>query len=255
MAQAWRLLVFFQHPKPAAFNGIAAIYFLSALAKYIPSNVMHFAARHFMCRKFNLSQKEILFSNILEICMVLTTAIMLIGSFALLNLASLPEMFRQNQQMIKRLIVAFSVGIVISATIFLWQKIKTIKSGRNNLFLKIASIFSLYLCFFMATGLVFCVQFLTMDIGISVTLDIVAKFIFCYIFAWTLGFVTPGAPGGLGIREAVMISILKPITGPDIAILGAVLFRLSTLLGEFFGYLFAKIVQQSETAPDKSSGI
>lgn len=244
LAGAWRILVFLRHPKPAAFSPVASVYFLSALAKYIPSNVMHFAARHFLCRKFNLSQKEVLFSNILEICLVLTAAIGLVGVFVFLKLVSLPEVFNGNQQIIQRLIVALCIGIVISMTIFIWQKMKIIKSGQHDLFLKIAFVFGIYLFFFLIAGLVFWLQFLAMDIGMPLAPDIVAKYVFCYIFAWTLGFVTPGVPGGLGVREAVMVSILEPIIGPDIAVIGAVLFRISTLLGEFFGYLFAKAVQR-----------
>jgi uncharacterized membrane protein YbhN (UPF0104 family) len=50
--------------------------------------------------------------------------------------------------------------------------------------------------------------------------------------AWLCGFVVPGAPGGLGIREAVLTLLLTPLTGADTALLAALAFRAVTLLGD-----------------------
>lgn len=55
--------------------------------------------------------------------------------------------------------------------------------------------------------------------------------------AWTAGFPTPGAPGGLCVREAVLPALPGPVTG-DAA---ALAWRLATLGGElvYFGSSFA----------------
>jgi glycosyltransferase 2 family protein len=50
--------------------------------------------------------------------------------------------------------------------------------------------------------------------------------------AWVVGYVVPGAPGGLGVREAMMVVLLAPLTGEAVATGLAVSMRLTTLLGD-----------------------
>lgn len=54
--------------------------------------------------------------------------------------------------------------------------------------------------------------------------------------AWVAGFITPGAPAGLGVREAVLVGGLKPIVGPGLAFGLPVLFRLVTTAGDGLGF-------------------
>ena len=50
--------------------------------------------------------------------------------------------------------------------------------------------------------------------------------------AWVAGFVTPGAPAGLGVREAVLAGGLRPLYGPDVALALPLLFRMVTVTGD-----------------------
>lgn len=47
-----------------------------------------------------------------------------------------------------------------------------------------------------------------------------------FSMAWLAGFVTPGAPAGLGIREAVILAFLAPVFGGGAALSVSVLHRL-----------------------------
>jgi len=240
-AQAWRLLVFFQRPEPLPFRDVAGIYFLAALAKYIPSNVMHFAARHVICKKYNISQKEILFSNILEVCLILVAAVILIISFVALNMASMPESVTADRHMLRRLTLIIGAVLLLIAGLIIYWQIKSVSSHRAHRTGRLAVIIGLYLTFLLLMGLVFYCQFMSMGLNLSFGFDTAIRFIFCYILSWTLGFITPGSPAGLGVREAVITSMLTAAIGSDLAVIGAVLFRLSSLLGEFLGYLYARL--------------
>lgn len=48
--------------------------------------------------------------------------------------------------------------------------------------------------------------------------------------AWLAGFVTPGAPAGIGLREGILIASLSPMIGAGSAITAALLHRLVTAL-------------------------
>ena len=51
-------------------------------------------------------------------------------------------------------------------------------------------------------------------------------------FAWLAGFIIPGAPGGIGVREAVLIFFVTPIIGEPQSIAVAIALRFVTLLGD-----------------------
>jgi hypothetical protein len=50
--------------------------------------------------------------------------------------------------------------------------------------------------------------------------------------SWLAGFVTPGAPAGIGIRESVLILALAPYIDAKSATLVAMAFRLVTISGD-----------------------
>jgi hypothetical protein len=53
-----------------------------------------------------------------------------------------------------------------------------------------------------------------------------------YALAWMIGFVTPLAPGGLGVREAVLTSFLAPIYGVGAAAVIALGLRVVHIVGD-----------------------
>ena len=55
--------------------------------------------------------------------------------------------------------------------------------------------------------------------------------------AWLAGYATPGAPGGLGVREAVLVAVLTAADAGALAILAAALHRLVTTVGDLVCFL------------------
>jgi uncharacterized membrane protein YbhN (UPF0104 family) len=100
----------------------------------------------------------------------------------------------------------------------------------------------LYEIFLLVAGflLVATVWYVSGITGESQTLAIVGTF----AVSWVAGLLTPGAPAGVGIREAVMILALKTLVGEPEAVATALLFRLITTIGDvlFFltSYAFAR---------------
>lgn len=58
-----------------------------------------------------------------------------------------------------------------------------------------------------------------------------------FALSWVAGFVTPGAPGGLGVREALLVAGTTPFYGPGTALSTALAFRLVTVLGDGLAFL------------------
>ena len=66
--------------------------------------------------------------------------------------------------------------------------------------------------------------------------------------AWVAGFVTPGAPAGLGVREAVLAGGLRPIYGPEVALALPLLFRMVTVTGDGVAFALGTLLRRSGLA-------
>jgi glycosyltransferase 2 family protein len=63
-----------------------------------------------------------------------------------------------------------------------------------------------------------------------------------FALAWVVGFFTPGAPAGLGVREGIMLGLLQSTyTRPD-ALLIIIALRLATTIGDILCFLAGSLV-------------
>ena len=84
-------------------------------------------------------------------------------------------------------------------------------------------------------------------LGLSLTLQAWALFgvetpnfvAFTLLFAaaWVVGYVVPGAPGGLGVREGMMVLLFTPVVGAGAAVGLGITTRLLTVVGDGLGFL------------------
>jgi uncharacterized membrane protein YbhN (UPF0104 family) len=58
-----------------------------------------------------------------------------------------------------------------------------------------------------------------------------------FSLAWVAGYLTPGAPGGLGIREAMMVLLLPPVVGTGAAVGLGITLRIATTVGDATAFL------------------
>ena len=64
-----------------------------------------------------------------------------------------------------------------------------------------------------------------------------ARVVPAFALSWVAGFVTPGAPAGLGVREALLVGGTAPLYGPGTALSAALALRLVTVLGDGLAFL------------------
>jgi uncharacterized membrane protein YbhN (UPF0104 family) len=68
------------------------------------------------------------------------------------------------------------------------------------------------------------------------------RFSWGYSLAWLAGFIVPGAPGGIGIREAVFIALFGRELGEGTAAGLAVLLRVITSVGDVMTFGIAYVL-------------
>lgn len=78
-------------------------------------------------------------------------------------------------------------------------------------------------------------------------------FIGIYAMSWVAGFIVPGAPAGLGVREAIMLAVLGPMFGPGVAIGLSIAARLVTTLGDLIAFLLATLLGSHLASPPQGS--
>ncbi|MCL2397230.1 MAG: hypothetical protein FWC93_04110 [Defluviitaleaceae bacterium] len=81
-----------------------------------------------------------------------------------------------------------------------------------------------------------------MILGQSVTPSLAAAVVGLYLLAWLAGFLTPGAPSGLGIREAVALMFMGNLVDCEVVLLSAIVtHRVVHAVGDVFAYCVAGV--------------
>jgi|GEM_PF-2818468 len=65
-----------------------------------------------------------------------------------------------------------------------------------------------------------------------------------FSIAWIAGYIVPGAPAGLGIREAIMVILLAPNFGTSVAIGLSITLRITTSLGDGLAFLIGVLFKR-----------
>jgi uncharacterized membrane protein YbhN (UPF0104 family) len=243
---AWKMTLSFIHKGKISFQEIISVYVKANIGKYLPGNVMHFAGRNILAGKLGFKQLDIAFCSIVEIVMLIFTACFL----------SIILAMQSFQMVIKNLygkINPFYVfGILIILFIFIavaiWLFIK--KSGfidkykhlfTRNFLKLLCKLFCIYSVTLIIPG-IFLVLIFTFALGCNLSLQTTMIIIAAYTISWVAGFIVPGAPGGIGVRESILLLILSPFYANDIILLAAILHRISSILGDIIAFVIEPII-------------
>lgn len=220
LASAWQhLLMFFG----AKINWFLAtkIYALSQIAKYIPGNIVHLAGRQAIGVAENIPGGPLLKSTFSELALIAFSG-------TLFSILLTPLLFPPIGTMYA---VALSFLLIIVAGYLL-----TMIFNRQ-----ITISFFYHVGFLLLSGIIF-LFIMILVLGISTTSDIGFEIIIgAYVISWLVGFVTPGAPAGVGIRELVLIYLLGSHVANADLIFTIALLRLITVIGDLLFYLLAAV--------------
>ncbi|POU77313.1 hypothetical protein C3387_02060 [Leclercia sp. LSNIH6] len=218
LASAWRILM---KSLGQAISGRTAtrIYGLTQLAKYVPGNIFQFAGRQLLAMSYGFSGKAIAKSAFLELLLLVLTG----AGFTLWMSPLLYPAFSA--------VYGLSVFIIMAALIAWGLKWR----GHAGLIMVIAR----YFLFLFISGTVFlCVLYSIAD-SWTLTLVQVLPLIGAYVIAWLAGLVTPGSPAGVGIREFLLILMLKPFFAEIDIVVAVILSRMTTVVGDCVFYLYS----------------
>jgi uncharacterized membrane protein YbhN (UPF0104 family) len=220
-----------------------SIGYLSQAGKYIPGNVAHHFGRVVLAKRHGLGMSNTLFTMFVETVWVVAIA-------ALLALAVLMSAGRHLFEEIPYIPQWWALAGVISIAILapsaahsLFERAARWWARRKEI--EISSVRMPTLRTFWLISLMYVANYLILGI----VLHIIASQIFgeekggilllsgVFAVAWIAGFLTPGAPAGLGVREVVLVAALTPIYGSETAVGVAAILRVVTVLGDGLVFL------------------
>lgn len=240
---AWKTALEYLGNTKIKFQDIWPIYLEANIGKYLPGNVMHYIERNLFAVSLGLSPILIAAGSVLEIVLIAVTAL-IISLIFLYDKIFIVLTSILNIKFIYLLIVICMIGILIFFICFLNQKkinifLEEIKSQKYSikkfidivlkiLLLYITVLFSYGFCFALISPYLF---------GISLNIKEFGYLISCYILAWLVGYCIPGAPGGIGVREFVLVLLAEAIIGDSNILIAVVIQRVFGVFGDILGYL------------------
>ena len=220
---AWHLMLI-QYAK-APFDFFISYYHFgkTEIAKYLPGNVFHFIGRQAIASKVGISQSQMAKTS------VLFSLLLLVGTVIASTLTAL---LAKGIPLYIELLMLLATFITFVGTLLLYKSFPLITKIKMNLLFSLSVLFQ-----GIMLGVIVTYQSEVFESGLFF------QTVSIYIVSWLIGFITPGASGGLGIREGTFIAIgsfLHLALSTEVIVFSVLLVRLVNILVDIllFGSTF-----------------
>lgn len=214
--------------RPVSPEAAMQLYAFSTFAKYLPGNVFHYAGRQIAAARLGYGQKAPAQATLLEILGHLAAVGLLLLALLPATAGELASLLSLADDQLRPWLAIGSLGVAaVLLLLFLSPWLRQFLPPIDTRLLAYVAL--LQISFFAITALLgLWLSIPTLDLEVAA----LPLLVFVYLASWLIGFVTPGAPGGLGVREACLLAGLSGIVGAEQVLVFAALTRGAFLLGE-----------------------
>lgn len=246
IALSWKIIIKIITQKNVPLSYLQKVFCKSNLMKYIPGNILQYVGRNQVAVDCDLSHADIALSTVLDV-VANVLGVSIVSGMGLLSCERKIEIKNILQEHINIILVLF-LFLLMSAALILFRKkislffrkygkILTSKNVRSYLFC-----ISWYLFFAIYTGILFGITLMYIaDVPIE-NMQQICIIIGAYQLSWLVGFLLPGAPGGIGVREIILSFLLGFYFNVDSVTLAVVIYRFVTICGDFLAMVFAEAI-------------
>lgn len=261
----WMLILReFRQPVNAAWT--IQVFLKTNIFKYLPGNIWHFWGRILDAKKAGISPKVATLSVLLEPLLMASAGLLIglmsfgeitwwlrIGCLVAILTAIHPRILNPIVLFVERLKLSKSNGqnskagklagdrLSAEATTSLVQKSSIVKSRKRVILpIKRYPLVPLIgeMCFIGLRGSGFLLTVIALTpVHFSDMLNLFGAF----CFAFVVGLVIPGAPGGMGVFEATAIALLSNRFSVGIILSAVALYRIISILADVSGAVLAKV--------------
>jgi glycosyltransferase 2 family protein len=216
---------------------LARIFLTSQIAKYLPGNVAQFVGRAWAGQARGIPLKVLGTAMALEVAGVLAACAVLAGAALGSGLVA-PESSEYGRP-------ALSVGIGLAAAGALLGSMLAFR-GREGRESVLGPFVAATVCYLVLLGLLAGANILLVaEISGDLTWVMTGQVAAAFAVSWLVGFVTPGSPAGLGLRELTFFSILAGSYPNETLVLAAAAFRLTTVTGDLMAWMSGILLSRS----------
>ncbi len=236
LAVAWqRILRVLCSRKVPAFPEIFSAYMRTQVAKYLPGNIFHYVGRVEVLRRHGVARAELVLSLAYETMLLLVLAVAIGGGAALsLGFVGLADLDFPAWWL---------AGGMAGAMLAVWGvhhwrpgPFHHLPSLHRKVWFNLAVTVLLYAAYFFLFSAILLWLATLLGRNVSYPVCLAAA-----CLPWAIGFVTPGAPGGLGVREAMVVFVLNHVMPPLDSLVISALMRLVTVVGDLMAYALSYV--------------
>ncbi|MDR3551701.1 MAG: lysylphosphatidylglycerol synthase domain-containing protein [Clostridia bacterium] len=245
----WKTFISILTHEKIPFSKATWIYNKSNFMKYIPGNVFQYVGRNELAIRLNLSHVDVSFATVCDIIMIVAANFLV---SVIMYAQGVGKWFaKYGVTSFYFVLIVLAVICIVLAILFVKRK-QRVKNYLDKLhvFVEKQSVIRLLCCFlyYLFLTLVISLSFtlvLQKIVGTPVKPEVIPIIIGTYTLSWIAGFIVPGAPGGIGIREAVITLLLTGVVPVSDALMAALIFRFINIIGDFWGLFLAFIFNKS----------
>jgi glycosyltransferase 2 family protein len=198
-------------------------YGVSQIAKYIPGTIFQFVGRQTIGTAAGVAGWALAKSAVAEVVIISCTG-------ALFGLLLLPLVW--TGMTVLQSVAAFAIVLVLAAI------------GLSHFFgSQVTCTLGFYFVYHVVSGAMFIGLLKTVSFQSEAPQLPLILSLGAYVIAWLAGFLTPGAPAGLGIREAVLLFLLGARVIEADLLLVIVLHRAVTVVGDVIFFAWASLIK------------
>ena len=241
------------------FSKSIAVVNSSGLFKYLPGRIWTYTAQLLWLKKYGVSKSVILYVNL--ICILASIIVSLY--LGLLYLAFYADLVSTGMIILLALaLILFNIvyaawnpwlmnKLIAAISRFLKKEIQPLNESKRLI------LFSqfIYLCSWSLMGL--GGYFLAEGIGLSIPVSSMLAVLASMSLSWMVGYLVVVSPGGLGVREGMMLLMLNGVVNTQAALIFPILSRLMYLISEALLGLAAFLlgIRHNIFSTKKTSGI
>lgn len=241
----WMNFVEILTDKKVGFTKAMVVFTKANIFKYVPGNVFQYVARNELAIVSKVSHFDVVMATILDTTLSLIVAFVL--ALVCLRESAIEYINNSgiaNKKMLLILLIGLIIIIIISIILcrkFFRNKFR-LYIGRFNArnAARLLKIFAYYIF----NNVINCVIFYIIVAVIfqeNNSVDMVYRLLGSFVFSLIIGMITPGASGGIGIRESVMLFITEGAFDSDVIISSMVLLRIISIVGDIAAFFVGKV--------------
>jgi uncharacterized membrane protein YbhN (UPF0104 family) len=222
----WFLQLRWKHPS-LSFGSLFVVIGLSQIAKYIPGNFAHLVGRAFLIKNI-VPATEVAITLLVESLVLSLTALI----FAVFWWAYyiVPDQIKWEH-----IVVVVFILLAITPAVLHVARVKMgVEYVRLGTLLKMLAANSL--SFLMHGLLIFLIAENIVDVSGSIS---IFQYVCAFSMAFLVGYLLPGAPGGVGVREYAFVLLMSSSLGEFNALQIIIMHRVITILGDLLLWMVA----------------